>query len=209
VSPELAARVSPGVGAGVSPELAAREGGGPGSGAVSGSARAVPGAEERAAIADLHHTGLWALDTGDLELYLATFWPEADFSEVGPDGVRRSWTGFDEIHAMSESRFDGPSRTQHRLSNHLYAPRTRPGDPDARGWTVWSYWLTSVRDPETGEVELRMSGHLRDEVEEREGEWRLAGRHLDGWPDDLAHPLAAPAAAPAGDVDAAVDGSAS
>jgi hypothetical protein len=176
----------------------------PDAGAVPGSARAVPGAEERAAIADLLHSGLWALDTGDLELYLATFWPEADFSEVEPDGVRRSWTGVEEIRAMSEPRFNGPSRTQHRLSNQLYVPRTRPGaaraqcalpaqacDPDARGWTVWSYWLTSLRDPGTGEVELRMSGHLRDEVEERGGEWRLLGRHLDAWPDDLAHPLAA------------------
>jgi hypothetical protein len=171
--------------------------------ALSGSARAVPGAEERAAIADLLHAGLWALDSGDLELYLATFWPEADFSEVGPDGVRRSWTGLEEIRAMSEPRFDGPSRTQHRLSNHLYSARAQAGIPDARGWTVWSYWLTSTRDPETGEVELRMSGHLRDEVEERAGEWRLIGRHLDGWPDDLAHPLAAPAAA--ADVDVAVN----
>lgn len=164
-------------------------------GGTSGSARTVPGAEERAAIADLLHSGLWALDTGDLELYLATFWPEAAFSEVGPDGVRRSWAGIEEIRTMSEPRFDGPSRTQHRLSNQLYAPRAQDGAPDARGWAVWSYWLTSARDPETGAVELRMSGHLRDEVEEREGEWRLIGRHLDGWPDDLAHPLAAAAAA--------------
>lgn len=150
---------------------------------AGGATGAGPSAEERAAITDLLTSGLWALDTGDLELYLATFWPEAEFSEVGPDGVRRSWAGVDEIRAMSEPRLTGPSRLQHRLSNHLYVPR----EP---GFTVWSYWLTSARDPESGEVALRMSGHLHDEVEERDGQWRLIGRHLGAWPDDLAHPLA-------------------
>ena len=157
--------------------------------------RRAPGAEERFAIAELLTSSMWSLDTRDLEIYLAGYWPDADFSEVGPDGVRRSWHGIDDIRAMTVPRFGGPTGRQHRLSNHVYTPlSTRAGAAGAvHGWTVWSYWMTTVRHPETADMVLEMSGYLRDEVEERDGEWRLAGRHLDAWPADLVHPLRAAA----------------
>ncbi|MFB2581259.1 nuclear transport factor 2 family protein [Herbiconiux sp. P15] len=152
-----------------------------------------PGAEDRIAIADLLSSSMWSLDTRDLELYLGTYWPDADFSEVGPDGVRRAWQGIDDIRDMTTPRFGGPTGRQHRLSNHVYTPLPAHagGAAEPHGWTVWSYWMTTTRHPESGEVVFEMSGFLRDEVEERHGEWRLVGRHLDGWPDDLVHPLRA------------------
>jgi hypothetical protein len=147
-----------------------------------------PGA--RHAIADVIGAGLWALDTRDLELYLGTYWPDAVFSEVAPDGTRASWRGIDDIRAMTEPRFGGPTGRQHRLSNSLFTPLTPDRRTEGReGWTVWSYWMTTVRQPGTGAAVFEMTGYLRDEVEQRDGEWRLLGRHLDAWPGDLPHPL--------------------
>ncbi|WP_440707943.1 nuclear transport factor 2 family protein [Herbiconiux sp. YIM B11900] len=153
-----------------------------------------PSPADRHAIAEVIDTGLWALDTRDLEVYLATFWPDASFSEVGPDGALGVWQGIDDIRRMSAARVGGPTGRQHRLSNTLFTPRepaagASEGRPPGEAWTAWAYWMTSVRHPETGEVRFEMSGYLRDELERRDGEWRLLGRHLDGWPGDLRHPL--------------------
>ncbi|GAA2244114.1 nuclear transport factor 2 family protein [Herbiconiux moechotypicola] len=152
-----------------------------------------PSPEARQAIADVIAVGLWALDTRDLELYLGTYWADAVFSEVAPDGVHHEWRGIDDIRAVSAARTGGPTGRQHRLSNQLYTPlppaSTAPGPAAREGWTVWAYWMTTVRHPATGEAVFEMSGYLRDEVECRSGEWRLIGRHLDAWPPGLAHPL--------------------
>jgi hypothetical protein len=170
---------------------------------------ATPSVADRRAIADVVDHGLWALDTRDLEAYLSTFWPDAVFSEAAPDGTRSAWHGIDDIRAVSAARVGPPTGRQHRLSNPLYTPLAgRDGVGSADGWTVWWYWMTSVRHPADGTVTFEMSGYLRDEVERRSGEWRLLGRHLDGWPDGLQHPLRAAAPAPAGRPTAAPGGAA-
>ena len=143
-----------------------------------------PSSEERHAIDDLVNTYLWALDTQDIDFYVGTFWDDAVFKETQLDGSVETWTGAPSIREFSASHFGGYGGHQHRESNRLYIPDA-DGNPDR--WGVRSYWFTSHR--EDGDVAFTSTGHSRDVVERRDGEWRFVQRWVERWPGTLTHPL--------------------
>ncbi|MCS5722167.1 nuclear transport factor 2 family protein [Herbiconiux sp. CPCC 203407] len=145
----------------------------------------VPGIEDRMAIDDLYSEYLWALDTHDIDRYVGTFWPDARFVETQLDGTVETWTGAPSIRAFSEGHFGGYRGHQHRESNRLYT-----AGEAGRSWDVRSYWFTSHREAGSGEVSFSSTGHSRDVVECRDGQWRFVQRWVERWPGDVAHPLA-------------------
>ncbi len=148
--------------------------------------RPTPAPEIRFAIDDLYADYLWALDTQDLGRYVATFWPDAVLEETQLDGSIDARRGADAIEDFAASHFGGYAGHQHRESNRLYLP-----DPEgsADRWVLRSYWFTSHREGE--EVSFHSTGHSRDIVELREGEWKFVYRWLQRWPGDVTHPLSA------------------
>ena len=146
-----------------------------------------PSPEDRAAIDDLYNTYLWALDTQDIDRYVGTFWDDATFKETQLDGSVQTWEGAASVREFSASHFGGYGGHQHRESNRLYLPDGE-GRPDR--WQLRSYWFTSHREAGTGEVSFSSTGHSRDEVERRDGEWRFVLRWVERWPGTLSHPLA-------------------
>ena len=150
-----------------------------------------PAPAARQAILDLYAENAWALDAHDLPRYLAAFAPDAVFAETDGDGVERRTAGLAVIEAETSVRFAGPTGHQHRMSNHAFAPL-----PDGRdGWLVWSYWSTTTRDAESGEVALAGTGWLRDEIEMLGGSPRIVHRSVGPWGvPSAAHPFDHPTA---------------
>ena len=146
--------------------------------------RPTPSPADRDAIDDLYNGYLWALDTQDIDLYVGAFWDDAVFKETQLDGSVETWTGASSIRDFSAAHFGGYGGHQHRESNRLYLP-----DPEGRAdrWRMRSYWSTSHR--ENGDVQLSSTGHSRDEVERRAGEWRFSLRWVERWPGNLTHPF--------------------
>ncbi len=144
-----------------------------------------PSPEVRNAIDDLYVDYLWALDTQDIERYLGTFWDDAVLDETQLDGTVESWTGIAKIREFTEGHFGGYGGHQHRESNRMYLPHPDGGDR----WILRSYWFTSHR--EDGEVSFFSTGHSKDVVELRDGEWRFAYRWLERWPGRVTHPVRA------------------
>ena len=143
-----------------------------------------PSPEVRFAIDDLYVDYLWALDTQHIDRYVGTFWDDAVFEETQLDGVVETWTGAAAIREFTEAHFGGYAGHQHRETNRMYLPHPDGGDR----WILRSYWMTTHR--EDGEVALTSTGHSKDVVERRDGQWRFAARWLQRWPGDVAHPLA-------------------
>jgi len=139
--------------------------------------------ETREAMRDLLIDLTWALDTGDAARFSAAFTPDADFVlEAGAE--RHRIAGREELVADFRSRLeDGPTGTQHRMSNSLFIPELDGS------CTVWSYWATSVRAPGTGEVALTGTGWICDRLVDREDGWRIAHHHVALWRDRMVHPL--------------------
>ncbi len=152
--------------------------------APTSSARISPPAEVRFAIDDLYATYLWALDTQDIEVYLGTFWPEAAFIETQLDGEVLSWEGVDSIREFTASHFGGYNGHQHRESNRVYLDGGAPDRVRLR-----SYWSTTHREADSGEVSLSSTGHSFDTIERRGDEWRFVRRWVERWPGDAEHPL--------------------
>jgi len=142
-----------------------------------------PGADVRFAIDDLYVDYLWALDTQDLPRYLGAFWDDAVLEETQLDGSVDARRGVEEIRAFAESHFGGYAGHQHRESNRMYLPDPS-GSPDR--WVLRSYWFTSHR--EDGVASFHSTGHSKDIVEFRDGQWRFAYRWLQRWPGDVTHP---------------------
>jgi hypothetical protein len=142
-----------------------------------------PGLADRLAIEDLFSSYLWALDTHDVELYVGHFWPDAEFVEVQLDGSEETWAGEQRIRDFADSHFGGYAGHQHRDSNRLFLPADDAGER----WLVRSYFFTSHR--ENGEVTFTSTGHTKDVVERRGGEWRLAYRWVERWPEGVVHPF--------------------
>jgi 3-phenylpropionate/cinnamic acid dioxygenase small subunit len=139
--------------------------------------------EARQAVADVLVDLSWALDTGDVSRFAAAFAPGADFVlEAGAE--RHRIAGREELVADFRARLEGGhTGTQHRMSNHLFIPESDGS------CTVWSYWATSLRAPDTGEVGLTGTGWICDRlVEDAEG-WRIAHHHVGLWRDRMDHPL--------------------
>lgn len=139
--------------------------------------------EERHVVLDLLNDLSWALDTGDAGRFAGAFTVDADFVlEAGAE--RHRIAGRDELVADFRARqADAVAGTQHRLSNHLFT-----AGPDG-ACTVWSYWFTSVREPETGEAALAGTGWICDRLRRTPEGWQIAHHHVGLWRDEMAHPL--------------------
>lgn len=149
------------------------------------SDRIAPPAAVRFAIDDLYVDYLWSLDAQDLPRYLGAFWDDAVLEETQLDGSVDTRRGIDAIHDFAASHFGGYAGHQHRESNRMYLP-----DPDGSSdrWILRSYWFTSHREDDV--VTFHSTGHSKDIVECRDGEWRFAYRWLQRWPGKVTHPRA-------------------
>ncbi len=138
----------------------------------------------RAAILDALADLAWALDTGDAERFAGVFAADADFVlEAGDQRLRVE--GRDALVAdFLERRRTPVVGTQHRLDTPLFVP-------DGDGWTVWTYWSTSIREPRTGEVHLAGSGWACDRLRAEAGGWRIVHHHVAGWRERMPHPRVA------------------
>lgn len=144
-----------------------------------------PSREARDAIEDLIADNVWALDTHDLDRYVATYWDDGEWIDLHPDGSEIRLVGADAIREGTAAYFAARSDHQHRLQTPLYLETET-------GWTVWMYYWSLQRDPRSGSIETQTAGWIRDEVEARAGEWRLRRRTVGQWDGTLPHPLAGP-----------------
>ena len=141
-----------------------------------------PSREVRDAIEDLIADNVWALDTHDLDRYVGTYWQDGEWIDLLPDGSEVRLVGAQQLREGTAAYFASRSGHQHRLQTPLYLER----DP---GWSVWMYYWSLQRDPDGGAIEVQNAGWIHDEVEEREGRWRLRRRTVSQWDGTLPHPL--------------------
>lgn len=142
-----------------------------------------PSREIRDRIEDVIADNVWALDTHDLDRYVATYWDDGEWVDIHPDGSEVRLLGAEAIREGTAAYFSSRSGHQHRLQTPLYV------ESDA-GWTVWMYYWSLARDPESGVIEFQTAGWIRDEFEERGGAWRLRRRTVSQWDGAQPHPLA-------------------
>ncbi len=144
-----------------------------------------PSADIRFAIDDLYASYLWALDTQDIDGYVAVFWEDAVLKETQLDGSVEVWRSAAAIREFTAAHFDGYGGHQHRETTRRYLPAGEDR------WRLLSYWFTSHRDAATNEVTVFSTGLSVDLVEQRGEEWRFAQRGLSRWPEDPAAAIAA------------------
>ena len=149
--------------------------------------RVTPSIEDRIAFDDLYSSYLWALDTKDVEFYVAAFWDDAVLHETQVDGTVLKFEGREAIDQFTRDMFALPEWVghQHRETTRLYVPE---GDSAQERWFAQSYWFTTHRDDPTNSVEILSTGYYRDIVEKRDGEWRFASRWIERWRSDARHP---------------------
>jgi uncharacterized protein (TIGR02246 family) len=133
-----------------------------------------PGIEDRVAIQDLIANYCWALDTGDIESFVACFTPDAVLIEEvfeDPD----VWKGHDGIRELIEhySQSAGfPGRQHHVTQTQVTG--------DAERCQVRSFaFVTECRGepPYT----LRFTGYYEDSVVKVNGEWLFRERIIRLW----------------------------
>ena len=137
----------------------------------------------RDAIQDLTADNLWALDTHDIDRYVATYWDDGVWTDFHPDGSVSRLEGADAIREGTSAYFAARGGHQHRMENAVYAP-------SENGWTATYYYWSTVRDAESGAIELQTTGWISDELEERGGQWRIRSRTVSQWDGTRSHPLA-------------------
>ena len=146
--------------------------------------RPAPALEDRLLLDDLYSEYLWALDTGDVEIYIGTFWDDAVLKEDQLDGSTEVFETAEVIREYTAAHFDDWTGHQHRETTRLYLPAEGRADR----WRAQSYWFASHRDAPTNHVEFTSTGYYRDVVEKRDGQWRFLERHIARWPGALPHP---------------------
>jgi uncharacterized protein (TIGR02246 family) len=127
-------------------------------------------ADDRFAILDLMARYAWAIDTGDVEAYVACFSPDAVLSmrgvpNRGHDAIRTYVTGV-------ENRPDFPGRQHHHDEVRI--------EGDGERCSVKSYSTISQRF-EDGETKIVFAGIYRDVVVKLDERWLFAERHWDVW----------------------------
>ena len=130
-------------------------------------------ADDRLAILDLMARYAWAIDTGDVEAYVACFTADAVLSmrgvaNQGHEAIRTYVTG-----VVSRAEFPG---RQHHHNEVLI-------EGDSENCSVKSYSTISQRF-EDGESRIVFSGLYRDVVVKQEGRWLFAERYWDVWARD-------------------------
>lgn len=142
-----------------------------------------PSRAVRDAIEDLTADNLWALDTHDIDRYVATYWEDGEWTDHHPDGSVSHLAGAAELREGTSAYFAARSNHQHRMQSPIY-------QENDTGWTATYYYWSSHRDPATGAIEIQTSGWIRDELEERDGAWRIRSRTVGQWDGGVRHPLA-------------------
>lgn len=130
-------------------------------------------ADDRLAIFELMARYAWAIDTGDVEAYVACFTANAVLSmrgmpNRGHEAIRTYVSGV-------VNRPDFPGRQHHH--NEVLI------EGDGERCSVKSYSTISQRF-EDGESRIVFSGLYRDVVVKQDGRWRFAERHWDVWDRD-------------------------
>lgn len=129
---------------------------------------------DRIAIQDLLARYAWALDTGDVDGFIACFTPDAVVIEEVFEEPDR-WEGHANLRRLAEhyrSVPDFPGR-QHHVSQVLM-------EGDARRGTVRSFTFVTECRGEPPYL-LRFAGYYEDRVVKRAGEWLFAERIIRLW----------------------------
>ena len=129
---------------------------------------------DQLAIRDVIARYAWALDTGDVEGFVACF---------GADGVlvwdafeeAQSWQGSDALRHFAQFFRALPSSAgrQHHVSNTVI-------EPTPQGATARSYVAVALRQGD-GPHTLHVMGWYEDTFALQEGRWRLARRVIRDW----------------------------
>lgn len=143
-----------------------------------------PSPQDRAEIDDLYNEYLWALDTGDSDAFVDTFFDDATILEDQPDGSTWRGSGHGDVRAFVRKYHDDPA-----FPGHQHRETTRVIRPDAQGrpdtWELRSYVFATRFDVETHSANLYWSGYYRDVVAKRDGEWRFVERWIAPWKGDV------------------------
>lgn len=127
-------------------------------------------AEDRLLILDLMASYAWAIDTGDVEGYVACFTSDATLSMRGVPHQ-----GHDAIRAYVASvvaRPEFPGRQHHHSEVRITG--------DGERCSVKSYSTITQRF-EDGEQRIMFLGLYRDVVVKQNGRWLFAERHWETW----------------------------
>lgn len=130
--------------------------------------------EDQLAIRDVIARYAWALDTGDVDGFVACFCPDGALVWdvfATPD----RWEGHEALRHFASFFRDQPSSAgrQHHVSNIVIAPS---GD----GARARSYAAVALRQGD-GPHLLSVMGYYEDQFRRDNGEWRLAERVIRDW----------------------------
>lgn len=129
---------------------------------------------DQLAIRDVISRYAWALDTGDVEAFVACFCSDGalvwDTFET-PD----RWQGQAALHHFASFFRDLPSSAgrQHHVTNTLVTP-------SAEGAHAKSYVAVALRQGD-GPHLLNVMGYYEDRFRRERGEWRIAERIIRDW----------------------------
>lgn len=129
---------------------------------------------DRLALNDLLARYAWALDTGDVDAFVACFTPDAVVVEEVFEEPDR-WEGQENIRRLAEhygSVRDFPGR-QHHVSQVLV-------EGDARCCAIRSFVFVTECRGEPPYV-TRFAGYYEDRAVKRRGEWRFQERTIRLW----------------------------
>ena len=118
----------------------------------------------------------WALDTHDVEAYVALFAPEG-FTEM--PGLGR-FQGAARLREYGHSLTDDP---RYKGRQHWCAQSVFEADGDAI--RVKSYGSITYRNPETKETGILGTGYYLDRLVKVDGKWRFAERVWNRWEGDI------------------------
>jgi hypothetical protein len=134
--------------------------------------------EDRSAIEDLFARYSWALGTGDVDGFAATFTPDGCITEdvfEEPD----VWKGRDAIRAMLRHYANSPNfpGRQHHVSMPLYQP-----EGDRCRVKSFLYVTECHGEPP---YQLRLAGSYTDELIKENGEWLFQSRIIRRWAGEV------------------------
>lgn len=139
-----------------------------------------PPLQDRLEIDDLYVRYLWALDTGDSDAYVDTFFADGIVREDQQDGSTFEGIGHEEVRKFVHKYHGDPAWAghQHRETNRIFQL-----DPESRSdhYCVQSYVFSTVFDTDAHAASVTWAGYYRDVVARRDGEWKFVERWIAPW----------------------------
>ena len=134
-------------------------------------------ADDRWEIQDAINQYTLATDTGDIDLFVNAFAPDAVL--VSSDDARIE--GHAAIRKHIEHELSAPNMRgrQHHFSSVKW---TREGD-DVR---VFSYWIVAFRDGKTNALSVRSMGSTDDLCSKTQEGWKIQQRTIRRWNSEIA-----------------------